>query len=308
MKSKQPDIQCIDLNFLGKIGAIAVYLIRYSQGGILIETGPGSTINNLISGIRQQGLQLNEISDIFLTHIHLDHAGAAGWLSRQGIKVHVHPKGALHLTEPTKLLSSAKRIYGDNMEPLWGEFLPVVPDRLSILHDQEVTQIGDIQILSVETPGHADHHFVYFCEDTCFTGDIGGVRLAHSDHIFLPTPPPEFHLEKWKNSIRKIAKFGASRIAPTHFGIYHNPQAHFQAIIKYLDDLDRWLEVTMGSTEKDELPKKFSHWLIARYKAENVNAQLMLDYETVNPAFMSFAGLQRYWDKYRNDTHPTVNE
>lgn len=293
------NVKCLDLNFLGKKGVIAVYLINYSGGGILIESGPGSTIKRLISAVEQNGLNLNEITDIFLTHIHLDHAGAAGWLSRQGINVHVHPKGAPHLLNPEKLLASAKRIYCENMDTLWGDFYPVLPERLWILHDQESINIREIQITPIETLGHADHHFVFFCNDICFSGDIGGVRLADSDYISLPTPPPEFNLEQWKKSVMRLAQMKATAIAPTHFGIYRNPQDHFNAILQTLGELDRWLRNHMKNQPEDDLFAKYSRWFTAGYKAHNLDERLRMDYEMINPPFISFAGIQRYWKKYR---------
>ena len=124
------------------------------------------------------------VTDVLLTHIHLDHGGAAGWWSRQGARVHVHPVGAPHLLNPEKLLASAQRIYGDDMGRLWGDFLAVPRDRLIEHADNDTIEIGGLAFTAIETPGHAEHHFAYLCEGTCFTGDIGGVRLngaaAHS--------------------------------------------------------------------------------------------------------------------------------
>jgi glyoxylase-like metal-dependent hydrolase (beta-lactamase superfamily II) len=299
MNKKFHAIHCIDLNFLGKQGTIASYLIRHSHGAILIESGPDSTISALLSGITKIGLRLEDITDVFLSHIHLDHAGAAGWLSRQGIKIHVHPNGAPHLLEPGKLLASAERIYGDSMRPLWGDFLPVIPEQLVVVRDRESIEIGDLHIVALDTPGHADHHFVYILDDVCFSGDIGGIRLGQSSHIFLPTPPPEFNLEEWKRSIKIIAQTGVSKIAPTHFGIFGDAKTHLLAISRYLDDLDNWLKRVMIRSHKNDLSSEYSRWLHERYKDEKMDEQLISDYEIVNPAFMSLSGLQRYWKKFR---------
>ncbi len=192
------DVTTIDLNFMRIPGAIAAYLIRQPNGAILIECGPGSTIPALLEGLKRNHINVKNIKDVLLTHIHLDHAGAAGWLARQGARIHVHPNGAPHLLNPEKLLASAARIYGDKMGDLWGEFLAVPPDQLSVLNDGEAVNIQGLNIRPIDTPGHADHHFAYIIEDICFSGDIGGVRLTNTHHIRLPMPPPEFHPGKWR--------------------------------------------------------------------------------------------------------------
>ena len=206
----------------------------------------------MTAGLTAFGLDIKDISDVLLTHIHLDHAGAAGWLSRQGINIHVHPNGAQHLLDPSKLLSSAERIYGDSMASLWGEFLPVIPDRIIVHQDGDEFEIDNLHILALDTPGHAKHHFVYLTDHLCFSGDIGGIRLAGSNHIFLPTPPPEFNLETWKASIAKILSHNISRIAPTHFGIYNHATEHLLAVEGYLNELNIWLEDVMGQQETVE--------------------------------------------------------
>jgi glyoxylase-like metal-dependent hydrolase (beta-lactamase superfamily II) len=154
----EPTIHTIDLNFLGRAGTIGAYLVPHSGGGILVETGPTSTIQNLIAGLQKYGLGIKDITDVFLTHIHLDHAGGAGWLAQQGCQIHVHENGAPHLIDPEKLLASAGRLYGDKMDKLWGEFIPVTPDKISIMRDKEVFQIGDLSIRALDVPGHANHH------------------------------------------------------------------------------------------------------------------------------------------------------
>src|SRR4030042_5523310 len=131
----EPTIHTIDRNFLGRARTIGPYLVPHSKGGILIETGPRSTIQNLIAGLKTYGLEIKDITDVFLTHIHLDHAGGAGWLAQQGCQIHVHENGAPHLTNPEKLLASASRLYGERMDALWGDFLPVPEEKLVALED-----------------------------------------------------------------------------------------------------------------------------------------------------------------------------
>ena len=154
-------VHTLDLKFQGFAGAIAVYLIPHQHGAVLIESGPGSTTAALETGLQVHGLNVGDVTDVLLTHIHLDHAGAAGWLAKKGARIHVHPVGAPHLKNPEKLLSSAARIYGDSMQSLWGDFLPVPEDQLVVHQDNEVIEIEGLRFRSLDTPGHAYHHYAY---------------------------------------------------------------------------------------------------------------------------------------------------
>lgn len=293
-------IHTLDLNFLGSPGAIAAYLIPHRNGVVLVESGPGSTQRNLQAALSKLGYSLSDISDVFLTHIHLDHAGAAGWLSQQGARIHVHSVGAPHLLNPEKLLSSARRIYGEQMETLWGDFLPVVPDRLSILEDHQVVEVDGIEIQAIDTPGHADHHFVFLYRSTCFTGDIGGVRLAGFRHLRLPMPPPEFHLEKWRNSLDRVSQLNFSRIAPTHFGIHSDPEWHLASLRKLLNDIEAWLESIMpADPTADEINTQFMQWVLTKTQEDGLTLEQAQGYELANPSWMSGYGMQRYWKKFR---------
>lgn len=295
-------IHTLDLHFMGMPGTIAAYLIPHRHGVALIESGPGSTLPALLSGLAAHGYAPADITDLFLTHIHLDHAGAAGWLARQGARVHVHPVGAPHLRNPEKLLSSAARIYGDLMDTLWGEFLPVPEPRLSVLSDGDIIEINDLRICAIDTPGHADHHFAYLFEDTLFSGDIGGVRLENVRHIRLPMPPPEFCLEKWCLSLERIREEPFARIAPTHFGLHSDPDWHLSALRQSLDDIGNWMESTLPEDPSfEELNDKFLAWTLQRSQNEGVDQATIQVYETANPSWMSTYGIQRYWRKYRQD-------
>jgi glyoxylase-like metal-dependent hydrolase (beta-lactamase superfamily II) len=298
-------IHTIDLRFMSMPGAIAVYLIPHVHGAILIETGPGSTIPALQAGLKSYGLEARDVTDVLLTHIHLDHAGAAGWLARQGALIHVHSAGAPHLLDPEKLLASAARIYGDKMQTLWGEFLPVPADRLSVLHDWEVLEIEGVQIQALDTPGHANHHFAYLVGDVCFTGDIGGVRLAGPRHLRLPMPPPEFHLESWRSSIKRLldeySRGSFSRLAPTHFGIFSDPAWHLAALQEALDEVEAWmLAVLPADPPLEQLNEQFLAWMEKHSLQQGFEPEILKVYELANPSWMSSFGIQRYWRKYRN--------
>ena len=294
------DIITLDLNFQGKSQTIASYLIRHSSGVVLIESGPGSCLEELQMRLAAIGFSVSDVTHVLLTHIHLDHAGGAGWLARQGAQIYVHPVGAPHMLNPEKLLASATRIYGDQMEKLWGEFLPVPEDKLVIAKDGEEIVIDNLHFIPLDTPGHAEHHFVYLFEDTCFSGDIGGVRIPGFQYLRLPMPPPELHFGKWRESIArmKMAKF--ARIAPTHFGIFDDPGWQLQAVERDLDESERWLEKMMPDKPQIEvLRRQFADWMNEQGRKQGLSKDVVKAYELANPPGMSADGLQRYWNKYR---------
>jgi glyoxylase-like metal-dependent hydrolase (beta-lactamase superfamily II) len=297
---KDPVIHTIDLNFLGRSGTIGAYLVPYSNGCILIETGPGSTINNLITQLDNFGYEIQDITDVFLTHIHLDHAGAAGWWAKHGAQIHVHENGAPHLINPEKLLVSASRLYGELMDSLWGEFISIPEDHISIMHDQEEIHIANLSILALDVPGHANHHLAYLIGDACFSGDIGGIRLNPQQFIRLPMPPPDFHLEKWRSSIQQIQQVTPKRIIPTHFGIYTDAEWHLQAVLNELDEVEAWMEARLPfNPSVDDLHQQFTEFeqmRAGKYGVEKVIAEAQ---QVANPSFMSADGIQRYWNKYR---------
>lgn len=297
-------VHTLDLYFLGLPGAIACYLIPHAGGAVLIESGPGSTIPALQAGLRANGLTAREVTDVLLTHIHLDHAGAAGWLARQGARIHVHPVGAPHLLDPHKLLASAARIYGDQMETLWGEFLPVTAERLNLVNADEMLEIGSLRIRALETPGHANHHYVYLFDGICFSGDILGVRMAGGRHVRLPMPPPEFVLENWRESLARLqSEFDRGafhQIAPTHFGIFNDPAWHLNSVARILNEVEAWIEANLYEEPPGEdLMDRFLNWTRERSLADSLAPELVEAYEAANPSWMSVAGIQRYWQKYR---------
>lgn len=293
-------VYTLDLNFQKIPNTIAAYLIPHSNGAILIECGPGSTIQALLDNLALYGYTASEITHVFLTHIHLDHGGAAGWLSRQGARIYVHHVGAPHLIDPSRLLSSAQRIYGDQMEPLWGEFLPVLADHLTPIQDGEVVEVGQLKIQALDTPGHANHHMVYIVEDICFSGDIGGVRLGGLKYLRLPMPPPELHLEKWRQSLKRLEEADFQRIAPTHFGIYDDRTWHIEALYRSIDRYEKWMEEVMISNPSlDTLRQSFTEWTNESSLLQGVNDEILQKYQFANPTFMSADGIQRYWRKYR---------
>jgi glyoxylase-like metal-dependent hydrolase (beta-lactamase superfamily II) len=293
-------IVTLDLNFQGRPHAIAAYLIRQGDAVVLVESGPGSTLAALEAGLAKEGLSPRHVTHVLLTHIHLDHAGAAGWLARQGAQVFVHPVGAPHMLNPEKLIASASRIYGERMEPLWGQFLPVPQSQLTVLNDAEEVVIGNLKFIPLDTPGHAEHHYSYLFEDVLFSGDVGGVRIPGYPYLRVPMPPPELHIERWHASIAKLRRQKAARIAPTHFGIFDDPQWQLDEVEKGLDSASRWLEETMPSDPSiEELRKSFSAWMATEGEKMGLDEGVAQAYELANPPGMSADGLQRYWRKVR---------
>jgi len=294
-------IVTLDLNFQNKTQAIASYLIRQGDAVVLIESGPGSTLSALEAGLAKEGLSPRDVTHVLLTHIHLDHAGAAGWLSQQGADIYVHPIGAPHMLNPEKLIASATRIYGDRMGTLWGEFLPVAQDQLKIPNDAEEIVIGSLRFLPVNTPGHAEHHYSYIFEDVCFSGDVGGVRIPGYAYLRAPMPPPELHFGRWRESLARLKGMNVARIAPTHFGMYDDVQWHLDKLDATLASMEQWLESVMTRDPSiEELREEFTRWMEEESRTENLSEETVRAYSLSNPIGMSADGLMRYWKKVRS--------
>jgi glyoxylase-like metal-dependent hydrolase (beta-lactamase superfamily II) len=290
----------LDLNFQGKTQTIAAYLIRHPDGAVLVESGPASTLAGLQAGLAQWGLSTRNVTHVLLTHIHLDHAGAAGHLARQGAEIIVHPVGAPHLINPEKLLASAGRIYGDRMGILWGETLPVPAEKVRVVQDGEEIVIGPLRFVAINTPGHAEHHYAYQFEDLCFSGDVGGVRIPGYQYLRVPMPPPELHIERWRESLKRLRRLEIQRIAPTHFGIFDDPRWQLDAVEQGLDSALRWLEQVMpADLPIEQLRQSFTEWTEVEGRQMGLSPDVVRAYELANPPGMSADGLYRYWKKVR---------
>jgi glyoxylase-like metal-dependent hydrolase (beta-lactamase superfamily II) len=300
--SSTPIINILDLQFLNCANAIASYLVPYNDGVILIESGPGSTQKTLTSELKRLGFDLKDISHVLLTHIHLDHAGAAGWLASHGAQVFVHERGYPHMLDPSRLLASAGRIYQEKMDTLWGDFLAVPESQLISLTDGAEIQVGSYIFRALDTPGHANHHMSYIFDDTCFSGDVGGVRITSTENALLrvPMPPPEFHPPKWRISIERLKKENITTIAPTHFGMFSDVQWHLDAILSELDAAEEWMERIMPQElETEELRLEFIGWVRDRARDLNIQESTLEAFEKANPSGMSADGIKRYWEKYK---------
>jgi glyoxylase-like metal-dependent hydrolase (beta-lactamase superfamily II) len=298
----QTRVVTLDLNFQGRPQAIAAYLIRSGDAVVLVESGPGSTRAGLEAGLAHEGVSPRDVTHLLLTHIHLDHAGAAGWLAQQGAAVYVHPVGAPHLLNPERLIASATRIYGDRMDSLWGEFLPVPEEKLHVVRDESEIEIEDLRFLPINTPGHAEHHYAYLFEDICFTGDVGGVRIPGYQYLRCPMVPPELHLERWQESIKRLRALNFARIAPTHFGIYDDPDWQLREVEKGLYDAERWIDKMMAedpSPPIEALRESFTTWMVEQGAAFGLSEDVVKAYGLANPPGMSADGLLRYWKRVK---------
>lgn len=287
----------IDLNFLGEQDTIASFLIPTSVGVVLIESGPHSTFQALTARIEALGYTVSDIKHVLLSHIHFDHAGAAWCFAEKGATIYVHPAGAKHLASPEKLYNSAKMIYGDDMERLWGLMQPISETQLYAPSHGEAITIGDTTFHAWHTPGHAVHHIAWQMEDTLFTGDVAGVKID-SGKVVPPCPPPDINIEDWQASIALMKSLPIKNLVLTHFGRITNVTQH---LIDLEAELLAWANWMKPYYEK-QMPQSDIIPLFQQFVAERLTAAGIADkdlpkYEKANPAFMSVAGLMRYWHK-----------
>lgn len=266
--STLPRLHVIDLEYLGQRGSIASYVIETADGLLMIESGPASCIDVLQAGLRELGADLGDVKHLLLSHIHFDHAGAAGHIAEAGATVHVHRVGAPHLADPSKLIASATRIYGDDMDRLWGEIRAVPGDRLVACSDGARVSLGGVDFRAIETPGHAAHHHTWACdlrgESLGFTGDAAAaVCLEAPDFISLPAPPPEFDPDAWRASIERIRTERFDAILPTHFGRIDDVDGHLDRVRASLDAHVEKLESLAAATDGDDaaIVEAYGTWI-----------------------------------------------
>jgi glyoxylase-like metal-dependent hydrolase (beta-lactamase superfamily II) len=289
------EVHTVDLELMGAAGVVAAYVIPTDAGLIVVDCGPGSTLPKLYAGLERLGFEPRDVKHVLLTHIHLDHAGAAGALAvASGASVYVHRHGAAHLLRPERLMESATRIYGALMEALWGAFQPVPETQLHALEGTQVLHIGGLEIHAVYTPGHAIHHIAYGLDGQVFCGDVGGVRLQGSTHVVAPTPPPDIDLKAWRESLSKLRALEPIRLYPTHFGMHEDVDLHLQNLELSLNTLEALsLRVMHAGGGRDEIAAE-----IGRMTAERLqNSELETKYALSTPHTMAADGLMRYWTK-----------
>jgi len=269
----------LDLRHLGAERVIGAYVLETSDGPALFECGPTTCFEQLKAGLRSRGLELTDVPHLLLSHIHLDHAGAAGVLVREhpDLQVHVSEIGAPHLVDPSRLEASARRLYGDVFDDLWGELAPVPESNVHVVGDD---------VLGLEcfpTPGHASHHVCYLDGDgTLYAGDAAGVRIQPHTAVLPPTPPPEFDLDAWLQTLDEIERRAPARLALVHFGVAEDVERHLGELRRRLRE---WVALD-GATEEE----------FTQAAAAGVDSGLD-EYERAMPFWQSYAGLKRFWEK-----------
>ncbi len=299
-----PDLWLLDLDFQGVPNVIAAWLVTGREGHTLIETGPGSTLPTLERAIAETGARIDEVTQLAVTHIHLDHAGAAGSLMRRlpNARLFVHPVGAPHMIDPSKLLASATRIYGDAMDRLWGAFEPAPAERVVVLADGAELRAGDRTLRALHTPGHASHHiaFVDMERRTAFTGDVAGVRLGATPYVRPPTPPPDIDIPAWHASAHRLRALGLRALDLTHFGRTTGAASHLDTLVRNLDD---WLAWTAERLRRGEDPSTIADELLRKGEMDVIraggSATDAIAYELASPSRMSVDGIARYIRKSR---------
>jgi glyoxylase-like metal-dependent hydrolase (beta-lactamase superfamily II) len=271
----------LDLRHLGRERVIGAYLVQTEDGLALNDCGPTTCVPELKARLAERGLELSDVRHLLLSHIHLDHAGAAGVLVREHpeLRVHVSEIGAPHLIDPARLEASARRLYGDEFDALWGELAPV---------PEENVQVVGAQVVGLEcfpSPGHASHHVCYLDGDgTLYAGDAAGVRILPSNFVLPPTPPPEVDLEAWRSTLDEIERRGPERLALIHFGVAEDPQRHLGELRERLEDWSG--RVRDGASEEQ----------FEALAASDLGPDRQA-YQQAMPFWQSYAGLKRYWEK-----------
>jgi glyoxylase-like metal-dependent hydrolase (beta-lactamase superfamily II) len=277
-------LEPIDLLHGGNERTIAAYVVDTDDGPALFDCGPASTVDALKAGLGSHGLELTDVRHLLLSHIHLDHAGATGVLVREhpGLQVHVSGIGAPHLVAPERLERSARRLYGDSFDTLWGELAPVP--------EANVHVVGD-RVLGLDcfpTPGHASHHVSYLDRDgTLYAGDAAGVRIQPGRFVLPPTPPPEFDLEIWQATLEEIERRDPERLALIHWGVADDPQRHLAELRLELYD---WADFVRGGADVDE----FTEYVMTELRDAGEDTG---QYDLAMPLWQSYQGLKRWADR-----------
>jgi glyoxylase-like metal-dependent hydrolase (beta-lactamase superfamily II) len=303
-------VYLLDTCHQGRVGIIGSYLVPHADDPdqfMLIECGPGSALDMLEQAVKQAGFNMEHLSSVLVTHIHLDHAGAAGALAQKyGAHVYVHEGGAPHLVDPSRLWASASRIYGDAMTTLWGEMLPVAEPQITTLQGGDTVTLGGHSIHIIHSPGHAGSHVVYQLDGDLFTGDAAAIAMGDAGDVCTlvrpAVPPPEVNLELWQTTFSRLRNLSADRLLLTHFGAITDVTMHLEVAEA---ETQRWAEVILAGMQADEdndaLAKRLNAHVQQTYVAAGLSEALTNRYNTTSNDAMSVMGLTRYWKKYHPD-------
>jgi glyoxylase-like metal-dependent hydrolase (beta-lactamase superfamily II) len=271
---------------------VGAYLLETDDGPALFDCGPSTCVDALKAGLAERGLELTDVRHLLLSHIHLDHAGAAGTLVREhpALQVHVSQIGAPHVVDPSRLEASARRLYGDAFDELWGELAPVPEDNVRIVGNRV------LGLQCFPSPGHASHHVCYLhADETLYAGDAAGVRIVPGRHVLPVCPPPDIDVEAWFRTFEEIERRRPERLALIHFGVVESPSEHL-ALAR--EELARWSEWCEQGLDEDAWIDAARGNLVAAVGDE---ADL---WERAAPLWQSYAGMKRYWDKRREVAEP----
>ncbi len=281
-------MRVIDVHHLGRPRVIGCWVVD----DVLIDPGPTSCLDTLLAGL--DGFVPRAL---LLTHIHLDHAGATGSLVERwpDVEVYAHERGVPHLIDPSRLLDSARRLYGEEMDRLWGEVVPVPDRNVRVLEGGERLMGGAFEV--VYTPGHASHHVCYRYDATAFVGDVGGVRITPEGLTIPPTPPPDIDVAAWHESIVRIRAWRPQRLAITHFDAYDDVERQLDELAHRLDEWARWAR----DEECDEFVEA-----ARRAIEDGAEADLVPAYTQAAPPWQLYSGLERYWRKRAEAVPPAA--
>ncbi len=271
---------------------IGSYLVETSDGLAIFDCGPASGLDALRAGLRERGAELADVRHLLLSHIHLDHAGAAGAIVREHphVTVHVSEVGAPHLVDPSRLEASARRLYGDAFDTLWGELVPVPEANVEVVADDV------LGLVCFPSPGHASHHVCFLADDgTLYAGDAAGVRIAPSRLVLPPTPPPDIDVAAWDATLDELERRAPERLALVHFGVFDDVERHLEALRTRLHDWERIVET--GASQEEFVAR--AHAGLGELDEADLEAV-----ERAMPMWQSYAGLKRWVDKVRPSRSP----
>lgn len=285
---------------MGRAETIATAVIDTPEGVLLVDPGPASCLRILRAGLAATGIAERDVRGLLLTHIHLDHAGATGTIVREfpDVRVYVHARGAGHLIDPTKLLASATRLYGDDMDRLWGEFAAVPAARVVPLSGGERLPFGGHAIDVADAPGHASHHVAYHDTVTgvVYAGDTGGIRVRDVPYVLPPTPPPDIDIEAWLGSLEQFRRWQPSAIFVTHFGLHPDADQHLAWLA---DELAVWRRVSRDLLDTDDEQSAMLRFVdgVTSRIMERAGEDAAVRVREIMALDHCWAGLSRYWAK-----------
>ncbi len=296
------ELDWIDLRFRDLPQVIATAVLRGPAGVALIDPGPASTWPRLKAELAGRGVALADVRAVLLTHIHLDHAGASGTLARECPRatIYVHARGAPHLADPSKLLQSAARLYGDQMSSLWGDVAAVPPAQIRALDGGEHLEVVGRQVDVAYTPGHASHHVSYLdtASGVAFAGDTAGIRRGSGRYLMPPTPPPDIDLEQWNESLQRLRAWAPSGLFVTHFGLWRDAAWHLD---EFQARLQAWAALARALLAREDLDDVARMAAFVREADDEMRRAVSESdrplYQQAGRVDYSWLGLARYWRK-----------